>query len=124
MRQCLFKKRRVDHDAEHGVKSVREAHARSGFTRHALPRLRTGLGSRAPRDPVWVSDGVASTTWSPVSPVTGEIVPCLWKAPFDQPDGRVLSFRAQGDLPKLEAAQQPPEKLAAPTRLPDDPGID
>ncbi len=81
----------------------------------------------APRDPMWVSDGVACLRWTPISPVTGEIVPCEWKAPFEM-------------LATSSPLQDPPERTAAqislpaqdqttaiqePTfRPPDDPGID
>jgi HemY protein len=82
----------------------------------------------APRDPIWVSDGVASPHWVPVSPVTGEIVPCEWKPPFEQPPGGQLQFQ-----PEAENGSQPalsPAALAGATkaqsapvaRLPDDPG--
>ena len=37
---------------------------------------------QAPRDPMWVADGQALPRWTPVSPVTGEIVSCEWKVPF------------------------------------------
>ena len=79
----------------------------------------------APRDPMWMSDGVANTRWVPVSPVTGEIVPCLWKSPYD-----MLEAAGEGFL------ISPPEPTAAETKLqlttakpdpqqprPDDPGI-
>jgi len=55
---------------------------------------------RAPRDPMWVSDGVASPRWVPISPVSGEIVPCQWKTPFEM------------------VAEQKTETLAAPTPTP------
>ncbi len=76
----------------------------------------------APRDPLWVSDGVASMRWVPVSPVTGEIVPCEWKVPFEQPSGGQLQFQPDPDTnsrPLIER-QAPPEL----PRLPDDPGIE
>ncbi len=41
-------------EAEHG--------AQSGRAREWLARA-----ARAPRDPVWIADGVASETWEPVS---------------------------------------------------------
>lgn len=66
----------------------------------------------APRDPMWVSDGVACPRWTPVSPVTGEIVPCEWKAPFEmlsapppmpapEPAGSIVS------LPKQQSVAPP-----------------
>lgn len=76
------------------------------------------------RDPVWVADGVASAHWFPVSPITGEIVSCEWKPPFEQPDGTAISFRED----QAQAISATPEadkpKALEPLRLPDDPGID
>ena len=39
--------------------------------------------TRAPRDPVWMADGVVSDHWAPVSPVTGRIDAFVWQAPPD-----------------------------------------
>ena len=60
---------------------IEEAAGDKGRAREWLARALT-----APRDPIWVSDGVASPRWTPVSPVSGEIVPCEWKAPFEMPE--------------------------------------
>jgi HemY protein len=57
---------------------VEDAAGDKGRSREWLARA-----IHAPRDPMWLSDGVANTRWVPVSPVTGEIVPCEWKVPFD-----------------------------------------
>jgi HemY protein len=82
----------------------------------------------APRDPMWVSDGVANTRWVPVSPVTGEIVPCEWKVPYDMlpAEDNPLLTAGEGQLaetPALPSGQAPLEaKIAAP-RPPDDPGV-
>ena len=38
---------------------------------------------RAPRDPAWVADGMASDHWAAVSPVTGRIDAFEWKTPQD-----------------------------------------
>jgi HemY protein len=83
----------------------------------------------APRDPMWVSDGVASPRWQPVSPVTGEIVPCEWKVPFDvlpaqpvevaeAPSGPVAALQ---DAAHTQTATPPPLPFQRP---PDDPGVD
>jgi HemY protein len=37
--------------------------------------------ARAPRDPVWIADGVISQTWRPISPVTGALDAFVWSAP-------------------------------------------
>ena len=60
---------------------IEAAQGKDGGAREWLGRALT-----APRDPIWVSDGVASPRWTAVSPVSGEIVPCEWKAPFDMPE--------------------------------------
>lgn len=39
---------------------------------------------RAPRDPAWVADGVASDKWAPVSPVTGRLDAFEWRAPVER----------------------------------------
>ena len=57
---------------------IEEATGDKGRAREWLARA-----IRAPRDPMWVSDGVAAHRWVPISPVSGEIVPCQWKTPFE-----------------------------------------
>jgi HemY protein len=54
------------------------AHGPSGPVREWLAR-----GSRAPRDPVWIADGVVSKNWLPMSPVTGRLDAFEWKPPPD-----------------------------------------
>jgi HemY protein len=48
----------------------------SGPVREWLAR-----GSRAPRDPAWIADGVVARHWLPISPVTGRIDAFEWKTP-------------------------------------------
>ncbi|MCJ2054471.1 heme biosynthesis protein HemY [Methylobacterium sp. J-070] len=55
-------------EAEHG--------AASGQAREWLARA-----ARAPRDPLWIADGIASDTWAPVSPVTGRLDAFAWREP-------------------------------------------
>jgi HemY protein len=78
----------------------------------------------APRDPMWVSDGVAGNRWVPVSPVTGEIVPCEWKVPFDAPQGQIsfASASAVAAAPLLESKTSTAPTPITPPRA-DDPGI-
>ncbi|MFO1033544.1 MAG: hypothetical protein U1E15_05500 [Hyphomicrobiales bacterium] len=82
----------------------------------------------APRDPMWVSDGVASPRWRPVSPVTGEIVPCEWKVPFDVlPLAQIEApVESQPGLPDTKSLAAPGEAAApiAFQRPPDDPGVE
>jgi HemY protein len=77
----------------------------------------------APRDPMWVSDGVASNRWVPVSSVTGEIVICEWKVPFEAPQGQ-LSFTptANPEMALLSHGSQSSEPALSAPRA-DDPGI-
>ncbi|MBY6241793.1 heme biosynthesis protein HemY [Methylosinus sp. Sm6] len=48
----------------------------SGPVREWLAR-----GSRAPRDPAWIADGVISRSWAPASPVTGKLDAFVWTTP-------------------------------------------
>lgn len=92
----------------------------------------------APRDPMWVSDGVASPRWTALSPVTGEIVPSEWKVPFDmlpaeQPEAAEAT-EADGSLPAItlkvpekqgdSSAGAEPRKSLPFGRPPDDPGVE
>jgi HemY protein len=103
---------------------IEEAQGDMGRAREWLARA-----VRAPRDPVWVSDGVASLRWTPVSPVSGEIVPCEWRAPFE-----MIAEETAAERP-IEPAAETAAKLASeaprasavtaavePLRPPDDPG--
>lgn len=105
--------------------------------------IEEGLGSKggarewmaralnAPRDPMWVSDGVAVPRWVPVSPTTGEIVPCLWKAPYEHTIAYVPESTA---IVPVDEPIAPPETKAKPAStapkaivlppLPDDPGLE
>jgi HemY protein len=100
---------------------VEEAADDKGRVREWLARA-----LHAQRDPMWVSDGVAANRWVPVSPVTGEIVPCDWKVPFDMPEG-VATFMPSAEAPKpLTGPAREPEdrtgkRLAPPPA--DDPGV-
>jgi HemY protein len=66
--------------------------------------------SRAPRDPVWVADGIVADDWSPVSPVTGRIGAFEWR---DPPQSSETHLRARIDVDRFE-----PPQLESP-----DPGI-
>ena len=104
---------------------IEEAQGDKGRAREWLSRA-----IHAPRDPIWVSDGVASPRWTPVSPVSGEIVPCEWKAPFEMPEqleaDRPAAMEAiEAPKPAAEAAPRSlePPKMVQPQRPPDDPGL-
>jgi HemY protein len=53
-----------------------EQHGDTGRMREWLARAAT-----APPDPAWVADGVVSSRWSPVSPVTGTLDAMHWEVP-------------------------------------------
>ena len=53
-------------------------HGATGQGREWLARA-----ARAPRDPVWIADGVTSDRWAPISPVTGRLDAFEWRAPPD-----------------------------------------
>ena len=97
---------------------IEDAQGDKGRSREWLARA-----LHAPLDPVWVSDGVASARWTPVSPVTGAIVPCEWKPPFEMAAGVQWQISPETDAPLLEARvlDVKPVEIA---RLPDDPGVE
>lgn len=104
---------------------IEDAQGDKGRAREWLARALS-----APRDPMWVSDGVASQRWTPVSPVSSEIVPCEWKAPFEMPEqleadapGALLAAPVEAKpLNPPPAALEAP-KMVTPQRAPDDPGL-
>jgi HemY protein len=80
----------------------------------------------APRDPMWVSDGVANTRWVAVSPVTGEIVPSEWKPPYEAAQGHI-NFSTDAVAEKI-FLEKPIEIKSAATGIltpppADDPGV-
>jgi HemY protein len=107
---------------------IEEAQGDKGRAREWLARA-----IHAPRDPIWVSDGVASPRWTPVSPVSGEIVPCEWKAPFEMPEQIEADRPAAAPAPEAIEAPKPaadtapltlePPRMVLPQRAPDDPGL-
>lgn len=100
---------------------IEEAGGDKGRAREWLARALT-----APRDPMWVSDGVANNRWVPVSPVTGEIVPCEWKVPYDMlPVSGDTAFVTGPDATAglaAPAATKPADNTATPPPA-DDPGV-
>lgn len=43
---------------------------------------------RAPRDPLWVADGITADEWEPVSPLTGRLDAFEWKVPVTAVNGK------------------------------------
>jgi HemY protein len=64
-----------------------------------------GRGSRAPRDPAWIAEGIISSQWAPISPVSGKLDAFEWR----QPDERLDYIEA---MP--EPLQETEEKEAVP----------
>ncbi|TXN84480.1 heme biosynthesis HemY N-terminal domain-containing protein [Methylobacterium sp. WL8] len=101
VRTCLMMAR--IEEAEHG--------AGSGRAREWLARA-----AHAPRDPVWIADGVASPTWEPISPVSGRIDAFVWQAPPNLLTGQEPFESA---APEAEsAALAAPRPAAPPTANP------
>ena len=59
-----------------------EQHGHAGLVREWLARA-----VNAPRDAVWVADGVVSDRWAAVSPATGAFDAFRWRAPLEALDG-------------------------------------
>ena len=99
---------------------IEEASGDKGRARQWLSRA-----LRAPRDPMWVADGVASPRWLAISPVTGEITHCQWKPPFEAGASESILPAATPTVaiatttPVSIEGTKPLEKLP----VPDDPGI-
>jgi HemY protein len=103
---------------------IEEATGDKGRAREWLARA-----IRAPRDPMWVSDGVASPRWVPISPVSGEIVPCQWKTPFEMVAEQKTETLAAPTPATAPVVESTPIRIAKPAmaelpRPPDDPGLD
>ena len=80
----------------------------SGPVREWLAR-----GSRAPRDPVWIADGVASRSWAPISPKTGRLDAFEWAPPPDSPQGATTDGRP--NIPPAFVAPTPTIAVAPPS---------
>ena len=82
-----------------------------GLVREWLAR-----SARAPRDPVWMADGVAAANWAPVSPVTGRLDAFAWQKPADRlgSDIDAKDWRARAIAPPAPVAETGP----APAPLP------
>ncbi|HEY8064091.1 MAG TPA: heme biosynthesis HemY N-terminal domain-containing protein [Methylosinus sp.] len=74
----------------------------SGPVREWLAR-----GSRAPRDPAWIADGVISRRWAPASPVTGKLDAFVWATPPEAVRGPTED--AHADIPAAFLTR--PERL-------------
>jgi HemY protein len=71
-----------------------------------------GRALRAPRDPKWSTDGIASDRWLPVSPVSGRLDAFQWKVPLSElADEREI---IEGEDAAKEAHAEPPVHLPEP----------
>jgi HemY protein len=93
VRACLAMARLEE--TEHG--------AGSGRAREWLARA-----AHAPRDPLWIADGVASETWAPVSPVSGRLDAFAWKTPTEVLAGPNATGADDEAGPASEPAQLAP----------------
>jgi HemY protein len=67
-------------------------------------------GSRAPRDAAWIAEGVISSQWAPISPVTGKLDAFEWR----QPDERLEYIEAMPEAPEEIEMKEAPPALTAP----------
>jgi HemY protein len=65
---------------------------------------------RAPRDPVWVADGITADDWEPVSPVTGALDAFEWRVPL-----AAVAGKAEPLPPAPPSLPVPAETSLAPT---------
>jgi HemY protein len=55
--------------------------------------------SRAPRDAVWMADGVAAEAWAPASPVTGKLDAFVWQRPPGRPGFSIPLHPVEDETP-------------------------
>lgn len=103
VRACLTMAR--IEEAEHGTGS--------GKAREWLARA-----AHAPRDPVWIADGVASETWGPVSPVSGRLDAFVWQAPPNLLAGPAAEAGDFSGADEHGTHEEPSRIAAAPVETP------
>ncbi len=82
-------------------------HGPSGRVREWLARA-----TRAPRDPIWIADGLISDSWAPASPVTGRLDAFVWETPAERLSDMDMPFALEQQ--DTQGAALPPEMLAGP----------
>jgi HemY protein len=72
-------------------------------------------GSRAPSDAAWIADGIISSQWAPISPVTGKLDAFEWRQPDERLDYIEAMPAAREEIETKEAppALTAPEPVAA-----------
>ncbi len=83
----------------------------SGRVREWLARA-----ARAPRDPLWIADGLVSDKWSPASPVTGRLDAFIWEAPAE--------LLAAPEPPAAPEPERPPIPHIPPKEEPAPPAVE
>jgi len=80
-------------------------HGDNGAVREWLAR-----GSRAPSDAAWIADGIISSQWAPISPVSGKLDAFEWR----QPDERLDYIEAIPETPQEIETREAPPALTGP----------
>jgi HemY protein len=80
-------------------------HGDRGAVREWLARA-----SRAPSDAAWIADGIISSQWAPISPVSGKLDAFEWR----QPDERLDYIEAMPEMPEEIETKEAPPALTAP----------
>ena len=64
---------------------------------------------KAPKDPVWIADGVTAAGWAPVSPVTGKLDAFQWRVPpaLGEPAPLLLDISSLEPVPEGPAGTVP-----------------
>ena len=75
--------------------------------------------SRAPRDPLWIADGVMSDHWAPVSPVSGRLDAFMWTVPVEAIADRRLAEALDANLVTARGRQVQPDEAIPLTSTPD-----
>jgi HemY protein len=71
-------------------------------------------GSRAPSDAAWIADGIISSQWAPISPVTGKLDAFEWRQPDERLDYIEAMPEAREEIETQEApALTAPKPVAA-----------
>jgi HemY protein len=71
-----------------------------------------GRAIRAPRDAVWMADGVVHDRWAPISPMTGRIDAFEWKVPEERPSRTLSAFDLRARPLGITKAEEPPSAQA------------
>ena len=89
-------------------------HGNEGLVKEWLARA-----SRAPRDPLWIADGVMSDHWAPVSPVSGRLDAFMWMVPVEAIADRRLAEALDATLVTARSRQIQAHDVTPATSTPD-----